>query len=294
MYSSIDRTGTTVFPSPRLPMALLALVIVSLLAGLAVAFLARRLPPGAAVPVPAEGTRAHLRPEIAARRGAAARTGGDRARRPGAGGAHVRGPRRRRRPRRRQPGGGVGAAARDGVHRRRARGDHVPGRSDHGGGDGGGARRRRDAADAQPLGRPVRVRRRGRQRPDHDDDQAPRRPRAARAQPDRRDARPLVPQRPLVVGGGLLRLRGAAARPGPLAAGPDHAGRRRRGGRGRGRGDAGPARRALAQRRRSPDSHWAGRGSRRRRSPSAARPRRGARRRRRGWTHAAEAGGARG
>jgi len=44
-------------------MALLALVIVSLLAGLAVAFLARRLPPGAAVPVPAEGTRAHLRPE---------------------------------------------------------------------------------------------------------------------------------------------------------------------------------------------------------------------------------------
>ena len=50
-------------------MALLALVIVSVLAGLGVAFLARRLPAGAAVPVPAEGTRAHAGPE--ALRGAA-------------------------------------------------------------------------------------------------------------------------------------------------------------------------------------------------------------------------------
>jgi len=50
-------------------MALLALVIVAALAGLAVALLARRLPASAAVPAPAEGTRAHLKPE--AIRGAA-------------------------------------------------------------------------------------------------------------------------------------------------------------------------------------------------------------------------------
>ena len=50
-------------------MALLALVIVATLAGLGVAFLARRLPRSAAVPAPAEGTRAHLKPE--AIRGAA-------------------------------------------------------------------------------------------------------------------------------------------------------------------------------------------------------------------------------
>ena len=50
-------------------MALLALVIVATLAGLCVAFLARRLPRSAAVPAPAEGTRAHLKPE--AIRGAA-------------------------------------------------------------------------------------------------------------------------------------------------------------------------------------------------------------------------------
>jgi membrane-associated phospholipid phosphatase len=50
-------------------MALLALVIVATLAGLGAAFLARRLPRSAAVPAPAEGTRAHLKPEAV--RGAA-------------------------------------------------------------------------------------------------------------------------------------------------------------------------------------------------------------------------------
>jgi undecaprenyl-diphosphatase len=44
-------------------MALLVLVIVATLAGVGVGFLARRLPAGAADPAPAEGTRAHLRPE---------------------------------------------------------------------------------------------------------------------------------------------------------------------------------------------------------------------------------------
>jgi undecaprenyl-diphosphatase len=48
---------------------LLALVIVATLSGLAVAQLARRIPATAAQPVPAEGTRAHLRPEAV--RGAA-------------------------------------------------------------------------------------------------------------------------------------------------------------------------------------------------------------------------------
>jgi membrane-associated phospholipid phosphatase len=50
-------------------MALLALVIVATIAGLGAAFLARRLPRSAAVPAPAEGTRAHLKPEAV--RGAA-------------------------------------------------------------------------------------------------------------------------------------------------------------------------------------------------------------------------------
>jgi membrane-associated phospholipid phosphatase len=50
-------------------MALLALVIVATAAGLCAAFLARRLPRSAAVPGPAEGTRAHLEPEAV--RGAA-------------------------------------------------------------------------------------------------------------------------------------------------------------------------------------------------------------------------------
>ena len=50
-------------------MALLALCIVATLAGLGVAFLARRLPRSAAVPAPAEGTSAHLKPEAV--RGAA-------------------------------------------------------------------------------------------------------------------------------------------------------------------------------------------------------------------------------
>ncbi|HZB74851.1 MAG TPA: phosphatase PAP2 family protein [Solirubrobacteraceae bacterium] len=50
-------------------MPLLLLVIVATVAGAVVALLARRLPATAAVPKPAEGTRAHLRPE--ALRGAA-------------------------------------------------------------------------------------------------------------------------------------------------------------------------------------------------------------------------------
>src|SRR5829696_1396943 len=61
--------GTTVFPSAALPVPLVLLVIVAALAGLGVALLARRLPASAAVPKPAEGTRAHLKPEAV--RGAA-------------------------------------------------------------------------------------------------------------------------------------------------------------------------------------------------------------------------------
>ena len=80
------------------------------------------------------------------------------------------------------------------------------------------ARGGRDGAHPQPLGRAVPAPRRRRQRdPDHLD-QAPRRPRPARAQPDRRDARAVVPERALVVVGGVLRGRGAAAGARPRAA----------------------------------------------------------------------------
>ena len=79
----------------------------------------------------------------------------------------------------------------EGVHRPR-----VAGRGRRAGGT---ARRRRDRTDAQPLGRPVPRRGRRRQRCAHDHGQAPGRPRAADARPDRGDARAVVPERPLVV-----------------------------------------------------------------------------------------------
>ena len=66
------------------------------------------------------------------------------------------------------------------------------------------------------------------QRDPHHVDQAPRRPRPAGAQPDRRDARPVVPERALVVVGGLLRRRGAPARARPRAPRAHPADRRRR------------------------------------------------------------------
>ena len=55
----------------------------------------------------------------------------------------------------------------------------------------------------------------GRKRHPHDDGQTARRSRAAGAQPDRRNARTVVPQRPLVVVRCLLRRSGTAAHPQP-------------------------------------------------------------------------------
>ena len=84
---------------------------------------------------------------------------------------------------------------------------------------------------------------------DHDDGQGARRPRPADAQPDRGDARAVVPERPFVLVGGVLRRHGAPGHPRAQPARAD-AHRRRmccRG--GEHRRDARAARRALAQRR---------------------------------------------
>ena len=105
---------------------------------------------------------------------------------------------------------------------------------------------RRVAARLQPPRRALpRPGRRGGQAAHHGD-QGPRRPGPAHAQPDRGDPRALLPERPLLDRGRVLRGRGAGPRPWP----PPPAARRHRGRRGRPGGgrrrEPGPPRRALA------------------------------------------------
>ena len=268
-------------------MIVVILILVGVLVGLSVAAAARRWPtrsaggprPGveaaraageaAGRHPPGGAARAAYRPRGGDGIGADARAGrarrrGPRARR--AGGARARDHRRRPpRPQRRR----VGPRARDALLGARPEGVHRPRVPGRGRRAGGTARRRRDRTVAEPVGHPVPRRGRRRQRCAHDHGQAPGRPRAADARPDRGHARAVVPERPLVVLRGVLRGRRAHPRPAarPAARAPASPGRppgwRRRSRR------AASCSTPIGSATSSPASRSAGRGSRRAASRSA-------------------------
>ena len=146
------------------------------------------------------GPRAHSRPRAHLRRGDRARAA--RVPRP-----HRLGPARHRLER-----GRVGGGPRHRVVDGRPRDAHAPGRHAHRPRPRPRARDRGDHPRAEPLDRPLRARGDPRPEPDHERPQGRVRPSSADDQPDRGDARPVLPLGPLGDGCGVLRSRRARAR----------------------------------------------------------------------------------
>ena len=132
-------------------------------------------------PTVCHGPRAHARPRPHLRRG-------DRARAARVPRAHRLGPARHRLERRR-----VGGGPRHRVVDGRPRDAHAPGRHAHRPRPRPRARDRGDDPRAEPLDRPLRARGDPRPEPDHERPQGRVRPPSADDQPDRGDARPVVP-----------------------------------------------------------------------------------------------------